>query len=80
MGGMAVPWQCHKGGTVVALWQYLEGGTVGVGTAAVPSGGGTHVAVPWEQYRGGTVAALWGGGTMAVPWGRPFRHCGAAVP
>ena len=53
---MAVPWQCHKGGTVVALWQYLEGGAVGVGTAAVPSGGGTPVAVPWEQYRGGTVA------------------------
>ena len=56
---MAVPWQCHKGGTVVALWQYLEGGTVGVGTAAVPSGGGT-MAVPWQchkaRYRGGTVA------------------------
>ena len=49
---MAVPWQCHKGGTVVALWQYLE----------VP-----WASVPWEQYCGGTVAVLWGGGTISVP-------------
>ena len=51
-GTMAVPWQCHRGGTVVALWQYLE----------VPWG-----SVPWEQYCGGTVAVLWGGGTISVP-------------
>ena len=64
---MAVPWQCHKGGTVVALWQYLEGGTVGVGTAAAQS-----------QYCGGTVAVLWGGGT--VPWERRYHGGTVAVP
>ena len=70
-GTLAVPWvRCHGNlvavprgtvpwryrGSIVAVWQYQEGGAVGV--------------VPW-WYRGGTVAVPWkrhfgGGGTMAV--------------